>query len=144
MADDSSSGVESVMDKIKEKHRHDGDSDGSSSSSSDSDSDISSKVKSKISRLFGRQKPVHSVFGGGKCTSPFLSSFFLCVTSRVFRRVLAVFFVDLVIGSVVFLVVVLVCGFIRSVVLGVMLDLFSFRHHGWNPLIVFVDVFVEN
>lgn len=144
MADDSSSGVESVMDKIKEKLRHDGDSDGSSSSSSDSDSDISSKVKSKISRLFGRQKPLHSVFGGGKRTLPFLFLFFLCVASRVFRRVLAVFFVDLVIGSVVFLVVVLVCGSIRSVVLGVMLDLFSFWHRGWNPLIVFVDVFVEN
>lgn len=79
MADDSSSGVESVMDKIKEKLRHDGDSDGSSSSSSDSDSDISSKLKSKISRLFGRQKPLHSVFGGGKRTLPFLSFSFLCV-----------------------------------------------------------------
>lgn len=80
MADDSSSGVESVMDKIKEKLRHDGDSDGSSSSSSGSDSDISSKVKSKISRLFGRQKPLHSVFGGGKRTLPFLSFifFFVC------------------------------------------------------------------
>lgn len=83
MADGSSSGVESVMEKIKEKLHHDGDSDGSSSSSSDSDSEKkSSKVKSKIRRLFGRQKPVHTVFGGGKRTSPFLL-FFFCVVSRV-------------------------------------------------------------
>ncbi|KDP22201.1 hypothetical protein JCGZ_26032 [Jatropha curcas] len=56
--------VESLMDKITEKIRgHD------SSSSSDSDDDKPSKVdavKSKIFRLFGREKPVHKVLGGGK------------------------------------------------------------------------------
>lgn len=59
--------VESVVDKISEKiHDHD-----SSSSSSSSDSDTEkpaspSSVKAKIYRLFGREKPIHSVFGGGK------------------------------------------------------------------------------
>jgi hypothetical protein len=54
--------VESKVDKITEKtHDHD-----SSSSSSDSDDDKSDAVKSKIFRLFGREKPVHKVLGGGK------------------------------------------------------------------------------
>lgn len=57
---------ESLMDKITEKiHSHD------SSSSSDSDNDKPSKVDSiqtKIFRLFGREKPVHKVLGGGKRT----------------------------------------------------------------------------
>ncbi|CAI0402893.1 unnamed protein product [Linum tenue] len=59
---------DSLVDKITEKiHGHDG-----SSSSSSSDSDDDSKpskvdaVKSKIYRLFGRDKPVHKVLGGGK------------------------------------------------------------------------------
>ncbi|CAN0902879.1 Reticulon-like protein B3 [Linum grandiflorum] len=59
---------DSLVDKITEKitGHHDG---SSSSSSSDSDDDKPSKVeavKSKIYRLFGRDKPVHKVFGGGK------------------------------------------------------------------------------
>ncbi|XWS32115.1 hypothetical protein CRYUN_Cryun23aG0133200 [Craigia yunnanensis] len=60
------SAVESVMEKISEKiHGHD------SSSSSDSDSDHEkpaspSSVKAKIYRLFGRERPVHHVLGGGK------------------------------------------------------------------------------
>lgn len=53
---------ESLLDKIAEKlHGHD--------SSSDSDSekkDTSSSIKEKVFRLFGREKPVHSVLGGGK------------------------------------------------------------------------------
>lgn len=66
---------ESVMDKITEKiHGHD------SSSSSDSDNDEKSKsspsspspIKSKIYRLFGREKPVHKVLGGGKPADVFL------------------------------------------------------------------------
>lgn len=67
---------ESLMDKISEKiHGHD------SSSSSDSDNDEKSKVKSpsspssvksKIYRLFGREKPVHHVLGGGKPADIFL------------------------------------------------------------------------
>ncbi|KAK8497846.1 hypothetical protein V6N13_032197 [Hibiscus sabdariffa] len=60
------SAVESLMEKISDKvHAHD------SSSSSDSDSDHDkppspSSVKAKIYRLFGRERPVHHVLGGGK------------------------------------------------------------------------------
>ncbi|KAF2313395.1 hypothetical protein P3X46_030102 [Hevea brasiliensis] len=63
---------ESLMDKISEKiHSHD------SSSSSDSDNDEKSKsppssIKSKIHRIFGREKPVHKVLGGGKPADIFL------------------------------------------------------------------------
>jgi hypothetical protein len=56
----------SVMDKISDKLHGRG---GGSSSSSDSDDERSSAtaaVKAKIYRLFGREKPVHSVLGGGK------------------------------------------------------------------------------
>jgi hypothetical protein len=59
--------MESVMDKISDKFHGDGDS---SSSSSDSDDDkkkgSSSAAAAKIYRLFGREKPVHAVLGGGK------------------------------------------------------------------------------
>ncbi|KAL3524346.1 hypothetical protein ACH5RR_017180 [Cinchona calisaya] len=61
---------ESVMEKITEKfHSHD--------SSSDSDDDKDKKtsaaaVKAKIYRLFGREKPVHKVLGGGKPADVFL------------------------------------------------------------------------
>ncbi|XP_020211164.1 reticulon-like protein B1 [Cajanus cajan] len=55
---------ESLLNKIAEKlHGHD------SSSDSDSDSgkkDTSSSIKDKVFRLFGREKPVHSILGGGK------------------------------------------------------------------------------
>ncbi|XP_010544774.1 PREDICTED: reticulon-like protein B6 [Tarenaya hassleriana] len=55
---------ESLLEKIAEKiHDHD------SSSSSDSDNEKMESpmaVKDKIYRLFGREKPVHKVFGGGK------------------------------------------------------------------------------
>ncbi|KAJ4837799.1 Reticulon-like protein B1 [Turnera subulata] len=59
--------AESLIDRITEKiHGHDS----SSSSSSDSDDDkshsVNHSVKSKIFRLFGREKPVHKVLGGGK------------------------------------------------------------------------------
>ena len=58
---------ESLMDKISEKLHHGGDS-----SSDDDDknmsSDSSSSMKSKVYRLFGREKPVHKVLGGGKRT----------------------------------------------------------------------------
>ncbi|KAH6809678.1 VIRB2-interacting protein 2 [Perilla frutescens var. frutescens] len=59
------SAAESLVDKITEKLH------GSDSSSSDSDDDNDTKsatdaVKSKIYRLFGREKPVHKVLGGGK------------------------------------------------------------------------------
>ncbi|KAJ4954944.1 hypothetical protein NE237_011727 [Protea cynaroides] len=62
--------AESVMEKLTEKILgHD-----SSSSSSDSDDEKSSPsaIKSAVYRLFGRQKPVHKVFGGGKPADLFL------------------------------------------------------------------------
>lgn len=60
---------ESIMEKIAEKiHGHD------NSSSSDSDDEKkASSIKTKIFRLFGREKPVHKVFGGGKRTDLYLS-----------------------------------------------------------------------
>lgn len=63
--------VESVMDKITETFK----GHGSSSSDSDDEKDIKSpvtSVKSKIYRLFGREKPVHKVLGGGKSADVFL------------------------------------------------------------------------
>ncbi|KAL3829699.1 hypothetical protein ACJIZ3_018501 [Penstemon smallii] len=68
-------GEESFIDKIKEKIHGGGDD---TSSSSDSDSEAKkttsspSSVKAKIYRLFGREKPVHKVFGGGKPADIFL------------------------------------------------------------------------
>ncbi|KAL0794015.1 hypothetical protein Bca101_065392 [Brassica carinata] len=59
------------MEKIAEKiHGHDA----SSSSDSDDDKKASSpsSIKTKIYRLFGREKPVHKVFGGGKPADIFL------------------------------------------------------------------------
>lgn len=69
MSDHEDSKAESLMEKIAEKiHGHD-----SSSSSSSSDSeDESSSFKSKVYRIFGREKPVHKVFGGGKPADIFL------------------------------------------------------------------------
>ena len=67
--------VETVKEKITEKfHSHD-------SSSSDSDDDSKDKkpsskdIKAKIYRLFGREKPVHKVLGGGKRTELSYSSY---------------------------------------------------------------------
>ncbi|KAI4355125.1 hypothetical protein L6164_003928 [Bauhinia variegata] len=66
MAEESEStvtGGESLIEKINEKvHDHDT----SSSSDSDSEKHATSSVKDKVYRLFGREKPVHSVLGGGK------------------------------------------------------------------------------
>uniref|UniRef100_A0A8R7RAV9 Reticulon-like protein n=1 Tax=Triticum urartu TaxID=4572 RepID=A0A8R7RAV9_TRIUA len=61
---------ESVMDKITEKFH--GGSSSSSSSDDEGRSGSSSSVKAKIYRLFGREKPVHSVLGGGKPADLFL------------------------------------------------------------------------
>ncbi|KAI4338695.1 hypothetical protein MLD38_023721 [Melastoma candidum] len=56
---------DSLVDKISEKIRGHGDD-----SSSDSDDDgaraAASEVKNKVFRLFGRERPVHTVLGGGK------------------------------------------------------------------------------
>ncbi|GAB4844536.1 Reticulon-like protein B2 [Ancistrocladus abbreviatus] len=67
----STGGEESLMQKVADK-LHDHDSSSSSASSSDESeteetkSSAPASVKTKISRLFGREKPLHQVFGGGK------------------------------------------------------------------------------
>ncbi|OAY62229.1 reticulon-like protein B5 [Manihot esculenta] len=67
MAEHSENPIESVMEKISEKiHGHDSSSSSDSDSDSERKSDSPSSVKAKIFRLFGREKPVHKVFGGGK------------------------------------------------------------------------------
>ncbi|XP_060218518.1 reticulon-like protein B1 [Lycium barbarum] len=74
---------ESFIEKITDKIHGD---DSSSSSSSDSDNETkkpavkpevtaepeTSSLKNKVWRLFGREKPVHKVFGGGKPADVFL------------------------------------------------------------------------
>ncbi|KAK2650192.1 hypothetical protein Ddye_017681 [Dipteronia dyeriana] len=76
MAEHSENPVESVKEKIIETlHGHDSSSSSSSSSDSDSDTkkpDSPSSVKAKIFRLFGRDRPVHHVLGGGKPADVFL------------------------------------------------------------------------
>ncbi|KAG4131098.1 hypothetical protein ERO13_D09G185800v2 [Gossypium hirsutum] len=58
---------ESLMVKLAEKiHGHD------SSSDSDIDEPSESSIKAKVFRLFGRQRSVHHVFGGGKSADTFL------------------------------------------------------------------------
>ncbi|KAI3453770.1 hypothetical protein Pfo_010433 [Paulownia fortunei] len=60
---------EPLMDKIADKiHAHGS----SSSSSSDSEDEKTSSLKAKVYRLFGREKPVHRVLGGGKPADVFL------------------------------------------------------------------------
>ncbi|GMI76436.1 VIRB2-interacting protein 3, Reticulan like protein B4 [Hibiscus trionum] len=69
MAEHEEKHEESLLEKITEKIKG-----GSSSSSSDSDDDkpSESSMKEKVFRLFGREKPVHHVFGGGKQADIFL------------------------------------------------------------------------
>uniref|UniRef100_A0A5B6Z197 Reticulon-like protein n=2 Tax=Davidia involucrata TaxID=16924 RepID=A0A5B6Z197_DAVIN len=71
--ENSDSKGESLMEKIAEKLHGD---DSSSSSDSDTEkkpsSSSPSSVKANIFRLFGREKPVHHVFGGGKPADVFL------------------------------------------------------------------------
>ncbi|XP_047970828.1 reticulon-like protein B2 [Salvia hispanica] len=59
---------ESLIEKIADKI-HDRDS---SSSSSDSDDEKKQSLKDKVYRLFGREKPLHRVLGGGKPADVFL------------------------------------------------------------------------
>uniref|UniRef100_A0A5B6YZG7 Reticulon-like protein n=1 Tax=Davidia involucrata TaxID=16924 RepID=A0A5B6YZG7_DAVIN len=71
-AENSESKGESFMEKIAEKLHGD---DSLSSSDSDTEkkpSSSPSSVQAKIFRLFGREKPVHHVFGGGKPADVFL------------------------------------------------------------------------
>lgn len=74
MADESgstvtaASGGDSLLEKITEKlHFDESSSDSDSDSHSESVKPVASSVKDKVFRLFGREKPVHSVLGGGKC-----------------------------------------------------------------------------
>ncbi|KAG1330364.1 reticulon-like protein B2 [Cocos nucifera] len=69
-SEESSSKPESLMENIVDKlHGHD-------ESSSDSDNEKSgpsaSSIKANIYRLFGRERPVHKVLGGGKPADVFL------------------------------------------------------------------------
>lgn len=58
---------ESVKEKITEKiHGHDSSSSSSSSDTDDDKKSSTSSLKTKVFRLFGREKPVHRVLGGGK------------------------------------------------------------------------------
>ncbi|KAI3689814.1 hypothetical protein L2E82_47784 [Cichorium intybus] len=68
MSDYEDSKEEALAEKT---YDHKNSSSSSSSSDSDDDSKISS-IKSDVFRLFGREKPVHKVFGGGKPADVFL------------------------------------------------------------------------
>ncbi|KAI9110025.1 hypothetical protein K1719_019066 [Acacia pycnantha] len=58
----------SATEKVAEKlNGHD-----SSSSDSGSEKPVTSSVKDKVFRIFGRERPVHSVLGGGKPADVFL------------------------------------------------------------------------
>ncbi|WOL14677.1 hypothetical protein Cni_G23458 [Canna indica] len=64
---------DTLIEQIKEKiHGGDDSSSSSSSGSDDEKSKVSAAVKSKIYRLFGREKPVHKILGGGKPADVFL------------------------------------------------------------------------
>ncbi|XP_071732223.1 reticulon-like protein B5 [Rutidosis leptorrhynchoides] len=66
---------ESFLDSVKEKITETFHKDDSASSDSDNDAKKSSPVsdvKDKIYRLFGREKPVHKLLGGGKAADIFL------------------------------------------------------------------------
>ena len=67
---------ESLMEKLSEKIHHKGDSSSSSSSDDENEKKSSSSspksLKSKGYRLFGRERPVHKVLGGGKPADIFM------------------------------------------------------------------------
>lgn len=70
-------GGDSLLEKITEKLHFEDDSSSDSDSHSHSHSELDKKpviesVKEKVFRLFGREKPVHSVLGGGKPADVFL------------------------------------------------------------------------
>ena len=68
--------AESLIEKTRDKVHG---ADDSSSSSSDDEGKTSS-LKAKVFRLFGREKPVHKLLGGGKRTL-FLSSLLHSLTN---------------------------------------------------------------
>ncbi|KAL6502380.1 Reticulon-like protein B2 [Orobanche hederae] len=57
---------ESVMEKIADDNHGKDSSSSSSLSSSDSEDEKKSSLKANVCRLFGREKPVHLLLGGGK------------------------------------------------------------------------------
>lgn len=65
---------ESFLEKIVEKIQGHGDASSSSSASEDEKKNgaTSSPLKDRVYRLFGREKPVHKVLGGGKPADVFL------------------------------------------------------------------------
>ncbi|CAI9291146.1 unnamed protein product [Lactuca saligna] len=69
MSDYEDSKDESLIEKI---HDHKSSSSSSSSSSDSEDDSKLASIKSNVFRLFGREKPVHKVFGGGKPADVFL------------------------------------------------------------------------
>jgi hypothetical protein len=85
---------ETLVEKILEKiHDHDDSSSSSSSDSDDGKSKSFDSAESKIFRLFGREKPLHKVLGGGKCTLSvslyiylygFVCTFYLCINLSLF------------------------------------------------------------
>ena len=77
MAENEEPKGESLLEKISEKIK---DHESSSSSSSDSEdekpkSSSAASLKSKVFRIFGREKPIHKVLGGGKRMRFFCSSY---------------------------------------------------------------------
>lgn len=83
-SDNAESKSESLIEKIVEKI-HDHDSSSSSGSESEPEgSASSSSVKEKIFRLFGRERPVHHVLGGGKRKKSELSHYQLLKNRFVF------------------------------------------------------------
>lgn len=67
MSDHEETKAETMMEKISEKIKGDDSSSSSSSSSSDSETETeTTSLKEKVFRIFGREKPVHKVLGGGK------------------------------------------------------------------------------
>ncbi|GMI95475.1 reticulon 3, Reticulan like protein B3 [Hibiscus trionum] len=71
MAEHEEKHEESLLEKISEKIKGDSSS-SSSSSDSDDDKPSESSMKARVFRLFGRERPVHHVFGGGKQADIFL------------------------------------------------------------------------
>lgn len=80
---------ETLIEKVTERIH------GDSSSSSDSDDDKPSHadaLKSKVYRLFGRDKPIHHVLGAGKRTHNFSKSdYVLTYSAKSFHLLLLLF-----------------------------------------------------
>jgi hypothetical protein len=58
--------TESLMDKISDKFHGGDSSDSDDEKKKTKGSSSAADMKAKIYRLFGRERPVHSVLGGGK------------------------------------------------------------------------------